>query len=367
MSDAFQSWLASKECYEILLNCSGQVISRARKKAINLEAIFQDAVSDSLDDLTPIVAQEMGQFLVEKSQRISERASDKLVQGDMSGFMEVMIGMFLDHCRDKRRTYSIDPVYAYYRSLRTVLSKSKLVNTQSSPRGTYYAFSFDESLQQLPYQYWDQSYHDWLQPPFNEQDIFESPAIMELARLFWVEALDRFSEAYLLPVKELSRFLNSKYQIFCAITRESDGALTTDYDEEDTRTIDDIALTAYPADDFMGQGARQNPRIDIELIRAELENLAKDCLATLTETERIVLVRTESGVKMLDIAIELGMKRESNVSPYKDKGYEKIRRSWSLWGAVSPKMFSNKDEEDFLGFYDKVIFFCKSADHCREA
>jgi len=41
MSDAFQSWLASKECYELLLNCSGQVISRARKKAMNLEAIFQ--------------------------------------------------------------------------------------------------------------------------------------------------------------------------------------------------------------------------------------------------------------------------------------------------------------------------------------
>lgn len=367
MSDAFESWLHSKDCLELLLNCSSQVISRARKKAMNLEAIFQDAVSDGLDDLTQIVAQEMWQYLKEKSQRIAERAADKLVQGDMSGFMEVMIGMFLDHCRDKRRTYSIDPVYAYYRSLRTVLSESKTVNTQSTRRGTYYAFSFDESLQQLPYEYWDQSYHDWPQPPFKGQDIFESPAILELARLFWVEALDRFTEAYLLPVKELSRFLNSKYQMYCTIERECDGTLSSVHDGEDARSIDDIAFPAYPADEFMGQGARQNPRIDIDLISTELEKLANDCLATLTETERIVLARTESGVKMLDIAYELGMKRESNVSSYKKKAYKKIRHTWSLWGPASIKEFSDIDEEEFWGFYDKLISSCKSADHCREA
>ena len=367
MGDDFHSWIASNDCYKYLLQCSEQVISRAQKKAMSLKDIFQDAVADSLGDLTQIVAQEMWQFLKEKSQRVTERASDKLVQGDMSGFMEVMIGMFLDHCQDKRRTYSIDPVYAYYRSLRTVLSESKHVNTQSSRRGTYYAFFFDESLRQLPSQYWDQSYHDWEQPPFMERDIFDSPVIMELARLFWVEALDRFTEAYLLPVKELSRFLNSKYQICCTIKRESDGALTTGHDEEDTRSIDDIDFSAYPADDFMGQGARQNPKIDIELIRAELEKLAQDCLATLTETERIVLARTESGVKMMDIASELGMKRESNVSPYKKEAYNKIRRTWSLWGPASVKQFSDIDEEEFWGFYDKMIVFCNSADHCHEA
>jgi hypothetical protein len=367
MIDVFISWLESNDCYEQLLHCSGQVISRARKKAINLEVIFQDAVSDSLDNLTQLVAQEMWQYLKEKSQRIAERASDKLVQGDMSGFMEVLIGMFLDHCRDKRRTYSIDPVYAYYRSIRTVLSESKIVNTQSTRRGTYYAYSFDKSLQHLPYKYWDGPYHDWAQPHFMTEDIFESSAILELARFFWVEALDRFTEAYLLPVKELSRFLNSKYQICCVIERESDGALAAAHDAEDTRTIDDIALSAYHADDFIGQGARQNPRIDIHLIRAELEKLAKDCLGTLTETERIVLVRTESGVKMLDIAHELGMKRESNVSPYKDKAYEKIRRTWSLWGPASIKQFSDIDDEEFWEFYDKVIVFCNSSDHCREA
>lgn len=363
MKDVFHSWLESNDCYELLYHCSGQVISRAQKKAINLEAVFQDAVTDSLDDLTHVVASELWQFLKEKSQRVAERASDKLVQRDMSGFMEVLIGMFLDHCRDKRRTYSIDPVYAYYRSLRTVLSESKAVNTQTSRRGTYYAFSFDESLQQLPYEYWDQPYHDWKQPPLNPHDIFESPAIRELARLFWLEALDRFTEAYLLPVKELSRFLNSKYQICCTVERECDGS----HDEEETRSLDNISLSAYHLDDLLGQGARQNSRIEMDLIETELERLAMDCLASLTETERIVLARTESGIKMVDIAIELRMKGASNISPYKDKAYEKIRRSWSLWGLASPKMFGDIDEEEFWIFYDRVIGFCNFSVHCHVA
>ncbi len=366
MNDVFLSWLESNDCYELLSQCSRQVISRAQKKTINLEAVFQDAVTDNLNDLTALVTSEMWQFLKDKSLRVSERASDKLLHGDMSGFMEVLIGMFLDHCRDKRRTYSIDPVYAYYRSLRTVLSESKTVNTQSDKRGTFYAFSFDESLQQLPDEYWAQPYHDWSQPPFNPQEIFERPAILELARLFWLEALDRFTEAYLLPVKELSRFLKSKYQISCTVERECDGALANG-PEEDTRSLDDFHLSASLSDDPLGQSARQNPRPDMNLIGAELEKLALDCLASLTETERIVLARTASGIKMVDIATELGMKSASNVSPYKDKAYEKIKRAWSLWGPASSKMFSDIDEEEFLNFYDRLIGLCNSAVHCRVA
>ena len=68
--------------------------------------------------LSHVVANEMWQFLKEKSHRVAERASDRLAHGDASGFMEVLIGVFLDNCKDKRRTIAVDPVLAYYRSLR---------------------------------------------------------------------------------------------------------------------------------------------------------------------------------------------------------------------------------------------------------
>lgn len=363
MKDKFQDWLESNDCYETLLQCSDQVISRARKKAISLESIFHDALTDGLNCLSQVVAHEMWQFLKEKSHRVAERASDKLVHGDESGFMEVLIGVFLDNCKDKRRTFSVDPLYAYYRSIRETLTNSAEVNTPpASRRGTFYAFSFEESLQQLPTSYWDQSYIDWPQPPQTAHEIYDSPAILELARFFWIETLDRFTGTYLLPIKELSRFLNKKYQIGCTIDNESNGPLSNPDDEGNSRTIDDITV---PADDVLGQYSGQNPRLEMDIIEAELEELAKDCLATLTETERVVLYRTEAGVKMIDIAHELHMKSASNISPYKDKALEKVKQSWSLWGTESLERFTDVDKEEFWIFYDKVIDFCKSPVQCR--
>lgn len=367
MSDTFLKWLESKECLDILLLCSDQVISRARKKAINLESIFQDALTDGLSGLSHVVANEMWTFLKEKSHRVAERASDKLVHRDTSGFMEVLIGVFLDNCKDKRRTFAVDPVYAYYRSIRETLTKSELVNTPpGSGRGTYYAFSFDESLQKLPTLYWNQSYSDWSHPSQTEPEIYDSPAIIELARFFWIETLDRFTAAYLIPIKELSRFLNSKYPIGCEIQSESNSHLSNSDDEGNSRTIDDITVAVGHADAALGQTSRQNPRLEMNIINAELEILAKDCLATLTEAERIVLCRTESGVKLIDIAHELNMKSASNVSPYKDKAFAKVKRTWSLWGTESIEKFTDDDEEEFWIYYDKVIVFCKTADQCRK-
>lgn len=218
----------------------------------------------------------------------------------------------------------------------------------------------------MPTQYWNQSYSDWPQPPYAEADIYDSPAILELARIFWIETLDRFTAAYLLPVKELSRFLNSKYQIGCEINSESNSSMSIPDEEGNSRTIDDISVTAGHVDAVLGQSARQNPRLEMQIIETELEELARDCLATLTEAERVVLFRSESGVKMIDIAHELHMKSASNVSPYKDKALEKVRRTWSLWGPESPAKFSDADKEDFWFFYDKVIDFCKSPVQCRK-
>lgn len=367
LSDAFRLWLESKECLDLLLICSDQVISRARKKTINLELIFQDALTDGLGGLSHVVANEMWTFLKEKSHRVAERASDKLVRGDTSGFMEVLIGVFLDNCKDKRRTFTVDPVYAYYRSIRETLTQSAIVNTPpGTGRGTFYSFSFDESLQKLPTLYWNQSYSDWPQPPQTESEIYDSPAIIELARFFWIETLDRFTAAYLLPIKELSRFLNSKYSIDCEIQSESNSPLSNTDDEGNSRTIDDITVTAGHAEVALGLTSRQNPRLEMDIINAELELLARDCLETLTEAERVVLHRTESGAKMIDIAHELNMKSASNVSPYKDKAFAKVKRIWSLWGTESFEKFTDDDKEDFWIFYDKVILFCKTADQCRK-
>ncbi|GEM_PF-1838037 len=368
MNDDFLAWLHKDECLEFLRQCSFQVISRAQKKSICLEAVFEDALTDGLDKLNDVVANEMWQFLKEKSKRITERASDKLAQGDMSGFMEVLIGTFLDHCTDKRRTFSIDPVYAYYREIRATLSSSKAVNTVSfSRQGTFYAYSFDEELQQLPRSNWNKPFHDWPQPTYAEHEIYNSPAILELARLFWIEALDRFSAAYLLPIKELNRFLTCKYQIGFNIDAESASLLSKPDNEGNSRTIDDVVIATGDTTDQLGLHSRQNPRLEMDIIETELEILAQDCLASLTETERTVLFQSEFGTKMIDIAIKLGMKSPSNVSPYKDKAYEKLKRTWSLWGPASREQLTDVGEAEFMIFYDKVIELCKTDNCCRVA
>lgn len=368
MSDDFLAWLHNDECLQFLRQCSKQVISRAQKKGICLEAVFEDALTDGLDKLNDVVANEMWKFLKEKSKRITERASDKLVQGDMSGFMEVLIGTFLDHCTDRRRTFSVDTVYAYYREIRATLSSSKEVNTVSfSRQGTFYAFLFDETLQPLPQSSWNKPFHDWPQPPYAEHEIYNSPAILELARLFWIEALDRFNAAYLLPIKELNRFLTCKYQIGFSVDTESASPLSKPDNEGNSRTIDDVVIATGDTTDQLGLHSRQNPRIEMDIIETELERLAQDCLASMTETERTVLFRTGAGVKMIDIALELGMKTASNVSPYKDKAYQKLKQTWSLWGPARREQFTDVEEAEFMIFYEKVIELCKTENCCRVA
>jgi len=368
MSEMFQTWLESNDCYEKLLKCSAQVLKKARRKSICLEEILRETRTDDLGDLNQIVAHEMWQFFKTNGSKVADRAIEKLVHGDSAGFMEILIYDFLDHCKDKRRTYGVDPVYAYFRSLRDNLSRSEEVNYRHvKSQGSFYAFSFDEFLNLLPHKYWGQPYHNWFQPKHPEKEIYSAKARVVLARIFWDEFLTHHNEEYFLPIKELLSFLLGHYRIGCSIEGESNCSSFISEDEASSRTIDDFLVPIGSPDDSFGYSTRQNPLIEMDIIETELEQLSSDCIAMLTEVERTILIKTEEGLKMADIAKALDMKRPSNVSYHQRKVYEKLKRTWSLWGPSLEEGFGEVEEEEFWIFYDKVIEICKTTNRCRES
>lgn len=367
MTEMFQAWLESNDCYEKLLKCSKQVLKKARNKSICLEEIFRDARSDGFGDLNQVVAHEMWQFLKTNGSRVADRAAEKLVHEDISGFIEVLVYEFLDHCKDKRRTYEVDPALAYFRQLRADLSKSEEVNYRHvKHQGSFYALSFDDLLALLPFNYWGQPYSNWPQPKHTVNEIHSSRARVELARMFWDEFLIQHNEEYFLPIKELLSYLLNHYQIGCSIEGENDSLSSVPEDEESSRTIADIEIPKHHPDDSFGSGHRQSPRIEMDIIESELEQLSRDCVAKLTEVEQTIFLRTNENLKLADIAKELGMKRPSNVSYHQEKIYGKLKHSWSLWGTSAEDGFGEVEEEEFGIFYDKVIEICKTVNHSRE-
>jgi len=62
MSDDFLAWLHKDECLQFLRQCAKQVISRAQKKGICLEAVFEDALTDGLDNWLTVICPVLWRF-----------------------------------------------------------------------------------------------------------------------------------------------------------------------------------------------------------------------------------------------------------------------------------------------------------------
>lgn len=364
MTFDFATWLHSNDRLKDLLLCADYVIKKAGRSSIQLDHLFQEEISDGLGSLTQIVAGHLWCFLKKKSETIASQASEYLSRGDVVGFMAIVADRFLDDCLDERRTMAVNPSYAYYRHLRQVLSKAEGVNYQPTRQGSFYALSFSPGLQQLPKEHWNHPYGDWPSPQVPTSEIHKNSGILRLSHCYWDEALERFMAEYFLPVKELGRYIDWNYSLGCLIVGESQ--LTQADEEEGCRpfSFDDMTVT-HECNDELGCIARQNPRLECDVIESELETLAQDCLMELTDRQRTILVRVDEGATLEEVARELGEKGASNVHYHLKKAYLVMRRKWSLWGPPSLPQFSEVDEEEFFIFYEKVIEFCKNGKDCR--
>lgn len=353
----FRDWLESDECFAILRQCAKQVSNRAARLGIVLEDSCLE--EQNRDDYYTAVAGDLWQFLKGNAAKIAEQASILLISGDDYAFMTFLCGKFLDDRIDERRTSS--PFHRYYREMRAELSKAEgLTYMPKSRAGSFYAWSRTEGLEVLPDQPYDRDYRGWKACDIPFSNIWDKQAMLGLSRHFWDESLREFLREYLLPIRELVRFVCAKYPLL--LTVEYVDAQGEEHENGDPvmslecRLVDSTAATAANDDAWR----RQMPVIEADVIDTQLEVLARDCSSEMTADERCILWRIDDGVKLEDVAAELGMKSPANVSYHQNKAYSKIRTKWSLWGPPSPKGFDDVDEEEFFIFYEKVIGFCKS-------
>lgn len=362
MSNAFETWVNSSECYEILRICARQVSNRAIRLGIVLDDAHIEA--ENKDDYLSAVASDLWQFLKGDAAKIAQQATTLLVSGDDDAFMAFVCQKFLDNCIEERRT--ISPFHNFYRRMRALLSGADGIRYETQARkGAYYSYATRADLEKLPDHLAGQDYGGWGACDVPFCNIHEKPSMLRLSRHFGDEALREFLEEYLLPIRELVRFVFAKYPLMLtveyndAIGEENEGAANVISLEN--RLVDYNATAAF--DDAW---KRQLPVIDIDIIDTQLDTLAQDCAAELTEQERIILCRRDCGVTLDVIAHELGMKAASNVDYHQKKAYAKLFSKWSLWGPPDTEYFGDIEEEQYL-FYEKVIGFCKTADMCRDS
>ncbi len=363
MSDSFEAWVNSSECFEILRICARQVSNRAGRLGIVLNDAYIEA--ENRDDYLSALASDLWQFLKGNAVKIAKQATTLLVSGDDDAFMAFISQKFLDDCIEDRRTTS--PFHNYYRRMRTLLSETDGIRYEAQARkGAHYAYSTNTNLEKLPDHFSAIGFGDWqaCDTPFS--NIFEKPAMLGLSRHFWDESLREFLVEYLLPIRELVRFIFSKYPL--VLTVEYDDAQGEGNGGEDSviclenRLVDCSSAVAF--DDAW---KRQLPVIESDIIDTQLDAIAQDCVAELTEQERIILYCVDSGETLEAIATRLNLKGPSNIIYHQKKAYNKIHAKWSLWGPPSLKRFAEVDEEEFFMFYEKVIYFCKNDELCRDS
>lgn len=352
----FQGWIESDECLAILRGCAKQLSRRAARLGIVLE----DASIEEQDreEYYTAVAGDLWQFLKGNASKIAERATLLLISGDEDAFMNYLCGAFLDDCIEKRRSSS--PFHVYYRKMRTEISKAEGLTYVAKPQvGSYYAWSQSKEIEALPVKLCGTDYGEWRAPAIPFSGIWEKNAMLDLSRHFWDESLREFLREYLLPIRELVRFVSVKYPLLLNV-EYADAQGGEDEEGEpvlslENRLVGSAVATAAGDDAWL----RQIPFIKADVVDSQLEVIAHDCVAEMNPVERLILWRLDDEVTLEDIAKELGMKSPANVSYHKQKAYSAIHVKWSLWGPAKIEKFTDVDEEEFWMFYEKVIEYCK--------
>lgn len=353
MADIFKDWLNSERCRDDLLPVARKVIWRAERNGIELDDSY---FSEDLSEYSEAVASNLWIFLKEESEALSGKATVYLKTNDNEGLSRFIINEFIDSCIDKRRNDS--PFHAYYRHMRTVLSDAEGVNYKSiSRQGSYYAWSKTHELGLLPddydfrTNYLDYSKWDGCSVPLSQ--LHNKPAMISLSRHYWDEALRIILAEYLLSIRGLVAFIAHKYPLIPTIEYEP-GVEDVDDDNQPHRAL---GATSIAPD-------QQLPIIPSGIVEVDLELIARDCAAKLTEEEKIVISCMDSA-SGAEIAKALGKKSGSNVDYYKKPALKKVREHWSLWGPPDSEFYSVAVEECRM-FIKMLVDFCKGANDCRD-
>lgn len=348
MTESFETWIASGECYPVLEVCARLVIRRAAAIGLQLDDTYQNAAKY----LQAVTAQ-LWQHLRENAPSLAEKGTALLLTGDEAGFVAYLSQGFISDCLDRRRTDS--PFHAYYRHMRAVLSKAEGIFYVPRPAdGSYYACSCTANLDFLPEEPDGRDYAGWAQPSVPFSLIHRNREMVILARFFRDESLRQIFAEYLLPIRELVRFVAFSYPLLTTVDTVAKGS-AGDGDAPATEGVEH--RMAVDAREEAWQ--RQRHQLELDVIDSQLETLARDCVAELSHRQRRALSLHDQDFTLEEIARQLGEKGASNVHYHLKTARSVLRRRWSLWGPPVLRQFTEVDEEEFFLFYEKVISFCK--------
>ncbi|GFO67481.1 hypothetical protein GMLC_10600 [Geomonas limicola] len=348
MNSGFETWVSSAACREPLRQCAKQVIRRANDLALQL-----DDSSDNSDDYLESVTALLWQFVKEHADSVAEKAAALLAGGDESSFMAYLTRAFLSDCVDKRRTDS--PFHAYYRHMRAVISREERFRyLPCGFEGSYYACSTEESLDRLPERWCQGDFSGWSRSSVPYRDIHGNSGMLALARHFWDESLRQILAEYLLPIRELVRFVTFSYPML--VTAVVDHGADTERSEGATYGVADHLL---PPELVAEAWSRQSRALEFDVVDTQLESLARECVAALTGRQKLVLDLYDQELTLEEIARRLDEKGPSNIHYHLKAARSVLKQRWGLWGPPVLREFAEVDEEEFFLFYETVISFCK--------
>jgi HAMP domain-containing protein len=219
------------------------------------------------------------------------------------------------------------------------------ISYESKWKETYYAFSSARNLQIAPINIWSEhaenNFKDWALPDekFGSLDIEDGKNKIILARFFGNEALRFFKKEYLIPVRELVRYLFSKFDLMGPGIKPPPPVPPVDLPIDPK----DLALISQP---------------EIGLMAKELESLAENIVRIWDSwkgfDKEIFLMKFDEDRTIKDIT----KSGYNSVQYWLNKATNLVQEQFNFWLSDDTDLLEH--EELFKKILDeKIIFFAK--------
>lgn len=343
MSDcesAWQKWLNSRQCIPVLQRC---VLSMGKVFSEGAGYDYTSSETD-LNELTS----DFWLYLRTRSNQLDKELSKFILHKQWDKLKRKLTSMFRFYLKERYR----DP---YYRHVRQVLYDCPDLTTVSSAAYTFYAIGnksalplLGERIQYLP------EYSSWSAPDVHLEKVNKKEGILQTAFFFWNRMKECTGSEYLVPVRELIRYIYSQYDksnIHGNTLVESEMAsFAEDEDNQGERSSGDLdclnrkhCFTGYKNG-------------DIRFSRQWLKELACVLVNRFDEIQfELFCLFYFQELSMREIAARFGYKRESSIHYHLNKIHYKIKDFCSMWPSLSPPDY---DENVFADFFEAVVNYC---------
>ncbi len=347
---AWTDWLSSQDCRPALTGAARFIYRQALRLALPSELLpCTDPWSmppDEREDCFQALADDIWIFLRSRPANwpLKSRWSLLAVRGQR--FVMLKIAQeFLNHLKDKARTFGHDPSRALYRHIRHVLQEEESEAYRATGLGSFYSLDpnaapFDslQALEAEPYGQWDSPLAF-----VSLKEMERKSSLLTIARFFWEEACRRLGRSVFVPVRALARFIAAHYAVPSATPIVSPPAA-----DDESREPHSLALER-PGETCSGE---------VSYVSNNLEALARQLAASWSPRQREVFCLVQGdGLTLAEAAGKLGYRSAAGAAYVHKSALDVLRDFCLLWPGLSPP---DLDERLFEAFVLQVVTICKT-------